>query len=117
METETWLPGTVISKNKITTNHSYLTTTNYWAPLNDEEDEIDDDEHINIITKKQSITTAKGNKWTRRMDRRRMMKLEIDSGATSNFVPEEMDLPRIEKSTKEVFLPDDTKLKATYRTE
>ena len=94
-----------------------MTTTNYWAPLNDEEDEIDDDEHINIITKKQTIITAKGNKWTRRIDRRRMMKLVIDSGATSNFVPEEMDLPRIEKSTKEVFLPDDTKLKATYRTE
>ena len=82
METETWLPGTVISKNKITTNHSYLTTTNYWAPLNDEEDDISDDENINVITKKQTIITAKGNKWTRRIDRRRMMKLVIDSGAT-----------------------------------
>jgi hypothetical protein len=32
IESETWQPGTVISKNKITTNHTYLTTTNYWAP-------------------------------------------------------------------------------------
>jgi len=117
IETEKWLPGEVISKNKITTNHLHLTTTNYWAPLNDEEDDINDDEHINIITKKQTITTTKGNKWTRRIERKRMMKLVIDSGATSNFVPEEMNLPKMKKSTKEVFLPDNTKLKATYQTE
>ncbi len=45
------------------------------------------------------------------------MKLVIDSGATSNFVPEEMNLPRKEKSSKEVYLPDNTKLQASYRTE
>jgi hypothetical protein len=45
------------------------------------------------------------------------MKLVIDSGATSNFVPEEMNLPRMGKSNKEVYLPDNTTLQATYRTE
>ena len=45
------------------------------------------------------------------------MKLVIDSGATSNFVPESMNLPKKGRSMKEVFLPDDTKLKATYKTE
>jgi hypothetical protein len=45
------------------------------------------------------------------------MKLVIDSGATSNFVPEDMNLPKMEKSNKEVYLPDNTTLQATYRTE
>ncbi len=45
----------------------------------------------------------------------RLMKLVINSGATSNFVPEEMNLPKKGKSNKEVYLPDNnTKLKATH---
>ena len=39
------------------------------------------------------------------------------SGPTSNFVPEEMNLPRMGKSNKEVYLSDNTTLQATYRTE
>jgi hypothetical protein len=45
------------------------------------------------------------------------MKLVIDSGAMSHFVPEEMDLPKKGKSNKEVYLPDNSKLQATYQTE
>jgi hypothetical protein len=44
------------------------------------------------------------------------MKLVIDSGAMSNFVPEEMNLPRKGKLNREVFLPDNTKLQASYKT-
>ena len=36
---------------------------------------------------------------------------------TSNFVPENMNLPKKGKSNKEVYLPDNTKLQAAYRTE
>jgi hypothetical protein len=36
------------------------------------------------------------------------MKLVIDSGATSDFVPEELDLPKKGKSDKEVFLLDNS---------
>ena len=61
--------------------------------------------------------TSKTNKWTRRIERRRALKLVIDSGATSNFVPEEMNLPKKGKSSKEVFLPDNTKLLASFKTE
>ncbi len=115
IESETWQPGTVISKNKITTNHTYLTTTNYWAPLNDDTDKMNDEiEQINIIPEKQPIKNMKSNKWTRRIERRRLV---IDSGATSNFVPEEMNLPRMGKSNKEVYLRDNTTLQATYCTE
>ena len=81
-------------------NHTYLTTTNYWAPLNDDTDEMNDEiEQINIIPEKQPIKNTKSNKWTRRIERRRLV---IDSGATSNFVTEEMNLPRMGKSNKEV---------------
>ena len=45
------------------------------------------------------------------------MKLVIDSGATSNFVPEEMNLPKKGKSYKEVYLQDNSKLQASYKTE
>ena len=99
-------------------NHMYLTTTNYWAPLNDDTDEKNNEiEKINIIPVKQPIKNTKSNKWTCRIERRRTEKLVIDSGATSNFVPEEMNLPRMGKSNKEVYLPDNTTLQATYCTE
>jgi len=89
---------------------------NYWAPLHDETEEAEL-EQININDTKQTIANANSNKWTRRIERRRQMRLVIDSGATSNFVPPEMELPKKGKSNKEVFLPDDTKLRATYQTE
>jgi hypothetical protein len=37
--------------------------------------------------------------------------------ATSNFVLEEMNLPKEGKSNKEVYLPDNIKLQASYKTE
>jgi hypothetical protein len=44
------------------------------------------------------------------------MKLVINLGAMSNFVPEKMNLPKKGKSNKEVFLPDNTTLQASYKT-
>ncbi len=44
------------------------------------------------------------------------MKFVINLGATSNFVPEEMNLPKKGNSNKEVFLPDETTLQASYKT-
>ncbi len=75
---------------------------NYWAPLHDEEDEINKPEQINIIAGQQPLANTKSNTWMCRIERRRAMKLVINSGATSNFVPEEMNLPREGKSSKEV---------------
>ena len=103
-----WQPGKVIA-NKIKTNHTYLATVDYWAPLYDESEEDEQPEKINQIKETQPIVTSKTNKWT--------LKLVINSGATSNFVPEEMNLPKKGKSSKEVFLPDNTKLQASFTTE
>ncbi len=41
----------------------------------------------------------------------------IDLGATSNFPTEDMNLPIKGKSHKEVYLPDNTKLHKSYKTE
>ena len=76
---------------------------NYWAPLHDKEE--DEPEQINIIEIKQSIASTNGNKWTRRIERRKAAKLVIDSGATSNFVPEEMNLPKKGKLDKKYTYP------------
>ncbi len=115
LESETWQPGKVMS-NKVNTIHTYLTTTNYWAPLHESEE----DDHIedsNIPKVVQSIANMKSNKWTHQVEQQRTMKLVIDSGATSNFVLEEMNLPKKGKSNKEVYLPDNTELQASYKTE
>jgi hypothetical protein len=76
MESETWQPGKVIV-NKIKTNHTYLATTNYWATKEDKQPK-----QINQLKEMQPIVTSKTNKWTRRNERRQIMKLVIDSGAT-----------------------------------
>ena len=104
-------------ENKIKTNHTYLTTANYWAPLYDESEVNEQPEQVNQLIDTQPIVTSKANKWTRRMERRRAMKLVFDSGATSHFVPEEMNLPKKGKSNKEVFLPNNTKLHTSFTTE
>ncbi len=48
--------------------------------------------------------------------RRREHKLTIDSSATSNFLCEELGLPKDGVSNKEVFLPNNSKLKTSHKT-
>ncbi len=105
-----------MTSNKIKRNHTYLATTNYWAPLHDEAEEDKQVTQINVITTKQSIANTTSNKWTCQIERRQTMKLVINLATTSNFVPEEMNMPKNGKSNKEVYLPDNTKLQASYQT-
>jgi hypothetical protein len=95
--------------------HTYLTTTNYWAPLHETEED-DHIENTNIPKVVQSIANTKSNKWTHWVEQQRTMKLVINSGAMSNFVLEEMNLLKKGKSNEEVYLPDNTKLQASYKT-
>jgi hypothetical protein len=115
---ESWQPGKT-SINKLNTDHTYLATVNYWTPLqNIEENEEEEEEEMNIIKTSPPIKiNNKSNKWTRRIERRKEWKLVIDLGATSHFVPEEMNLPKQGTSNMEVYLPDNSKLKATYTTQ
>jgi hypothetical protein len=105
-----------VISNKINTTHTYLATTNYWAPLHEAE-ENNNIKETNTIKAVQPIANTKSNKWTRQVERQQTMKLVIILGATSNFIPEEMNLPKKGKTNKEVFLPDNTTLQASYKTE
>jgi hypothetical protein len=42
IEAEMWQPGKVIL-NKIESNHTYLAATNYWTPLQSNDNETDDE--------------------------------------------------------------------------
>ena len=104
-------------QDKLRSNHTYLEATNYWTPLdNDEEDNNDDKDEINMIKELKSTEKQKGNKWTRRRARRQEQRMIIDSGATSHFVSEEMNLPQEGKSNKQVYLPNDATLHTSTKT-
>ena len=116
IETKTWQPGVI--QDKIKANQSYLVATNYWTPLNDDDDEEPNEatDEINAASSVTVITKQKGNKWTQRVARRRKRRVIIDSGATSHFISKDMDLPKGDKSYKNVYLPDDTKLETSTKT-
>jgi hypothetical protein len=59
--------GPIVISNKIKTNHTYLTTTNYWAPLHEPKEEYDIEE-INTTPEVQSKANTNSNKWMRRVD-------------------------------------------------
>ena len=61
-------------------------------------------------------TTPKGNKWTRQATRQKENRMIVDSGATSHFVTEDMNLPETGPSNKTIYLPNDTTLKASAKT-
>ncbi len=86
-------------------------------PLNDDNDKNEEDEEIiNTFNSKTAITKSKSNKWMKRLARRREHKLTINSGATSNFVCKELVLPKDGVSNKEVFLPNNSKLRTSHKT-
>ncbi len=79
--------------------HTYLATTNFWAPLHEAEEDNNLKE-TNTTKAVQPITNTKSNKWMHRVERQQIMKLVIDLGVTTNFVPEKMNLPKKGKSNK-----------------
>jgi hypothetical protein len=109
----------VIDKIKIQTHPEIK---NYWTPLYEEENEADDtEEHQHEMNVKE--TTKKKNKPRNRPGGRQRsaraketkLKLVIDSGATSHFLQEEENLPKIGGTSTTIYLPDDSKLKATAK--
>jgi hypothetical protein len=124
IETETWQPRKVL--DKINTNHTFPNATNYSASLDtiQEDDNTGHEEHINSIStsgekKIQETLERAGNKWTHIRSTKRKRhehKIIIDSGATSHFVSQELDLPNTGPSNKDVYLPDNTKRTTTNKT-
>jgi hypothetical protein len=116
-----WQPGKVIS-NKLNTTITYPAVTNYWTPLidNDEDEPTTEEERINTVKSTKQLQQPKSNKWKRRIARWHKMRQQrnkesiiIDSGATSHFVTEGLNLPSTEPSDLTVYLPDDSTLRAT----
>jgi hypothetical protein len=113
-----------VVSNKLNTTNTYPAVTNYWTPIYENDDEpMTTEEEINmtIINHTPKPTT---NKWTRRIARRqerRNQKEEeriiIDSGATSHYVTEELNLPRTGPSELRMYLPDDSSLRANGTTQ
>jgi hypothetical protein len=100
-------------KSKLNTEHTYLADMNFWSPLNtDDENELGDDKQEELHKINSTITSnvQKSNKWMRRIARRQEKKIIIDSGATSHFMTEDLNLPTEGASNKEVFLPNNVKL-------
>jgi hypothetical protein len=116
IETETRQPGVV--RNKVNTNHTYLEATHYWTPLNDKDDNDDKtaEVEINMIKELATKEKRKGNKWTWQIERRKEQQIIIDSGATSHFISEDMNLPTGGKSDKQVYLPNNTTLRTSTKT-
>ncbi len=75
---------------------------NYWAPLDKNNKEEQEEEEINSIQQQPAIMQKpKLNKWTIRVERRRATRrlrdqqnIIIDSGATSHFMSKDLNLPK-----------------------
>ena len=112
----------IVSKLKSSSTYSH--TANYWAPLDETEDEEDDIEHNNNITddevKNDFRATIRAwinqrlgdNKPSDRVP----STMVVDSGATSHFVRPEENLPITGESRKVVYLPNGTSINATHTT-
>ena len=106
-------------KSKLNTEHTYLADMNFWSPLNnDDENEVDNNKEDELHTINSTIISnvQKSNKRMRRIARRQEKTIIIDSGATSHFMTEDPNLPTDGTSNKEVFLPNNTKLRTSRRT-
>ncbi len=112
--------------NKLNTTITYPAVTNYWTPLtdNDDDEPTTEEESINTIKSTKQKHQPKSNKWKRRSARRHEMRQQrneesiiIDSGATSHFVTEGLNLPATGPSDLTVYLPDDSTLRATSATQ
>jgi hypothetical protein len=115
-----------VISNKLNTNITYPTDMNYWTPLyknNDEEESKE--EKINMLQQKiEVVQQLTSNKWKQRVEWRhkkwsqqKQHNIIFDSGATSHFMSEELNLPKIGPFQITVYLPDDSTLQATSKTQ
>jgi TfoX/Sxy family transcriptional regulator of competence genes len=115
-----------VISNKLNTTITHPAVTNYWTPFtdNDDDEPTTEEESINTIKSTKQKHQPKSNKWKRRSARRHEMRQQrneesiiIDSGATSHFVTEGLNLPATGPSDLTVYLPDDSTLRATSATQ
>jgi hypothetical protein len=108
-----------VIQNKIKQDYTYLTATNYWTPLdkNEEESKEQVEEEIHIMQTTPTTPERKSNKWTRRKEKQKEHQIIIDSGATLHFMSKELKLPKLGQSNKSIYLPNNAKLMMLYKTQ
>jgi hypothetical protein len=84
----------------------------------EEEDNEQSEEEINIINTK-ATKQIKTNKWMQRVEAKRAKCIKkqmiIDSAATSNFISNELNLPKTGASKITVYLPDNSTLQTSNK--
>jgi hypothetical protein len=112
------MPGK-IELNKLNHTQTYPDITNYWAPLDkmDNHPNKPQTKTINSIKYITKAETKKMDKWTRRLEKQQEQRIIINSGATSHFMCNDLNLPNKGPLNKEVYLPNNMVLKTSFRTE
>ncbi len=104
-------------QDKISHNHTYQVATNYWTPLNKNDDKSDkEEEEVNMVQSIPVKAEKKSNQWTQQIDQRKEHKIIIDSGTTSHFMSEELHLLEEGASNKTVLLPENSQLRISTQT-
>ena len=105
--------------NKLNTVNTYHDPANYWAPLADEDIEEDRRDHSNNLTRQSQVESQKEKirRLLRRLFPKQGTSMVLDSGATSHFMTEDLNLLTEGASKKEVFLPNNAKLRTSRRTQ
>ena len=119
IETEIWQPGRVIDKIK---KQTHPEIKNYSTPLYEEEDKADNEEErqheINVketTKKKNKPRNRPGGRQRSARTKQATLKLVINLGATSHFLREEENLPKIGGTNTTIYLLDDLTLKANIK--
>ncbi len=102
--------STIESADKI--NHTYSSSSNYWAPLKsiqEEEEEEEEEEEKRTVEQASSAIEPRNDK---------QETVIIDSGATLHFATKTIALPRTgTPSTKQVYLPNGSVISGSERAE
>jgi hypothetical protein len=108
-----------VIQNKIKQDYTYLTATNYWTPLdkNEEESKEQEEEEITMMQTTPTTPERKSNKWTRIKEKQKKHQIIINSGATLHFMSKKLKLLTLGQSNKSVYLPNNAKLTTLYKTQ
>ncbi len=105
-------------------NRTHLEFKNYWTQLDKEENKAENEEDnshsihkTEIIISNNKPRNRPGGRQRTAIAKKKSIKLVIDLGATLHFICEEAKLPTTGKINTNIYLPDNTMLRATSKTQ
>ena len=102
--------------SKVKQHCTYSNATNYWAPLQSEDEEDDDNQQLVVNNISDAEVQHDLRSTTLALSNQKASTMVLDSGATSSFVRPEENLPVTGQSSKVVNLPDGSSIQATHTT-